>query len=195
MKKFISAFLCFTLIFSMSSVAFAEESIAEEPVVYEAETEVQAEEQVSEEPVIEGEEDANAEEGLSDESAGDLLAGASAQWQLTEDPDTGVVTSAKLKISAVSGVTRYLISVEKNGSLIHQENITSTTLDCSQYVLAAGSGVYKVGVMAYKTGALLGIFETEELSLHTLTINTAGHGDNVVIKNVKDGTVVGNVNS
>ena len=114
-----------------------------------------------------------------------------------EKNSAGQVTSIKANIDIGVNLTNatYLLYVYKNGKQMSEETITSTTYDLSSKILGEngwGSGTYSVAgfAMARVNGEFVYIemySERVEFRLHTITIDTGGHGDNVVLRNVDDG--------
>ena len=115
-----------------------------------------------------------------------------------EKNGAGQVTSLKANIDIGMPLPNatYILNVYRNGKQMSTDSITSTTYDLSEKILGEngwGSGTYSVAGYALATINNEFVYvemysERVEFRLHTITIDSGGHGDNVVLRNVDNGT-------
>ena len=108
------------------------------------------------------------------------------KWDTTKD-SSGVVTNVKLKWDNVTGLA-YMIEIKRDGKIIKQEQVTSNPYDCTSLILNNyDCGEYEATVMGSMSGGAI-FSEAAPLKMYRVTIDTQGHGDDVVLKNVLTGT-------
>ena len=114
---------------------------------------------------------------------------ATASW-VTEENSAGQITSVKLDMSSISGYSTYHVIIYKDDKMIYQENVTNAVYDVSSKLLGYDSGIFRAEGMGYKTGGFTDFATASDLKFFTITIDKQGHGNNVKLNHIKDGTSI-----
>ena len=118
-------------------------------------------------------------------------------WETTVNESTGQYTEIKASWVKYLGASSYIVALYKDGTMVSQTSVTDTTYDVSEKILKEGgfgSGTYTVEVLPV-VYPVPPVQTSDELNLdmHTLTINLFGHGENIVVRNVKDRTNIARI--
>ena len=113
-----------------------------------------------------------------------------ASWWISAGTESGVVSKTTLKWDSVPGATAYNIMLsDSSGSFSEMIQLpgSATEYDATEKIITNGPGYGKFEAIILAAGQ--GVFETmtADLNLYQVTIDTQGHGDNIVVKNVKNG--------
>ena len=118
---------------------------------------------------------------------------ANLSWAITTDPQTGQLTSAKVDFPGGTTFREYSARVFKDGALVWESGVQmQAPYDATEAIQEVGPGTYVIECDAYATDDTITqyVSEAKEFSYHCLTIDTAGHGNNIVLNDVLDGVDV-----
>ena len=121
--------------------------------------------------------------------------GAALSWAIVTDPDTGQLTSATVDFPDSPTVEYYSVCLKKGNSTVWSGTTTTPSYDATTKILETGSGTYTVTCDAHSAAGDSASYATDgrEFIFHTFTIDTAGHGSNIVLHDVMDGTVAAQI--
>ena len=119
-----------------------------------------------------------------------FAAEGTAKW-VTEQNSAGQITSVKLDMSSMAVFDSFLVYLYKDGVEGSPVNVTTPVYDVTDQILKYDSGEFSAKGFAMKTGVGYVEFETSsDLKFYTITINKQGHGNNVKLNHIKDGSSV-----